>query len=318
MSTSSPSNREPRPSLAALSRYQVVCQVRASVLVGQTLAQSVREVSAGVHELVDGECKKVSARTLYRWLRAYDAGGLTALEPAPRRRTATSDALPEVWVEFVRAEKTTDPAASVPEIMRRASAQGLSVEDVHRATVWRLCQRLSVPTRMRPTKRDGDMRRFSYPNRMMMVLSDGKHFRAGATRARRVALFFLDDATRYGLHVVVGTKGESAELFLRRLYELICKFGLMSMLYLDHCPGFISSDTIRVVAQLPGAQLIHGKKRYPEGHGKVERFNQTMQNAVLRSLDGAADADPAVTALELRLRHALEQYNVTGQRCRDA
>lgn len=309
MSTSPPPNRDPRPSLAALSRYQVVCQVRASVLAGQPLAQAVREVSAGVHELVDGECKKVSARTLYRWLRAYDAGGLVALEPAPRRRTATSDALPEVWVEFVRAEKTADPAASVPEIMRRASAQGMSVEDVHRATVWRLCQRLSLPTRMRPTKRDGDMRRFSYPNRMMMVLSDGKHFRAGATRARRVAIFFLDDATRYGLHVVVGTKGESAELFLRGLYELICKFGLMSVLYLDHGPGFISRDTLRIVAQLPGAHLIHGKKRYPEGHGKVERFNQTMQNAVLRSLDGAADVDPAVFALELRLRHALEQYN---------
>jgi hypothetical protein len=60
---------------------------------------------------------------------------------------------------------------------------------------------------------------------------------------------------------------------------------------------------------LPGVHLIHGKKRYPEGHGKVERFNQTMQNAVLRGLDGAADVDPVVFALELRLRHAIEQYN---------
>jgi len=46
-----------------------------------------------------------------------------------------------------------------------------------------------------------------------MVLADGKHFRAGAKRLRRVALFFLDDSTRYGLEVVVGT-AESAPLFL--------------------------------------------------------------------------------------------------------
>lgn len=56
-----------------------------------------------------------------------------------------------------------------------------------------------------------------------MVLSDGKHFRAGALRARRVAMFFLDDATRCGLHVVVGTEGESAELFLRDPFEVVSR-----------------------------------------------------------------------------------------------
>ena len=46
------------------------------------------------------------------------------------------------------------------------------------------------------------------------MLADGKHFRAGAARLRRVALFF-DDATRYGLQVLVGT-AESSELFPAR------------------------------------------------------------------------------------------------------
>lgn len=297
------------PSSEALFRFQAVCQVRAQVLAGHTLARSVREVSARVHEDLDGHERRVSKRTLYRWLHAYAAGGMNGLELAPRKRTETSEALSSEWVSFVQAEKGMDPAASVPEIMRRAKVGGLSVEDVHRSTVWRLCQRLSLPTRMRPQKRDGDMRRFAYPHRMMMVLADGKHFRAGATRARRVAVFFIDDASRYGLHVVVGTEGESTELFLRGLFEVLCRFGFMTVLYLDHGPGFASGDTVRVVAQLPGVHLIHGKERYPEGHGKVEKFNQTMQNAVLRSLDGAAEVDSGVAALELRLRHALEQYN---------
>jgi transposase len=251
----------------------------------------------------------VSPRTIYRWLDAYERGAVSALEPVPRKRTATSEALSSMWVQFVLAEKESDPAASVPEIMRRAALAGLSVADVHRSTVWRLCQRLSLPTRMRPVKHEGDMRRFAYPHRMMMVLSDGKHFRAGAARARRVAMFFLDDATRYGLRVVVGTQGESAELFLRGLFELVCKFGFMTVLYVDNGAGFISFDTIRVAAQLPGVHLVHGKARYPEGHGKIEKFNQTMQNAVLRSLDGAAEVETSAAALELRLRHALEQYN---------
>ena len=53
-----------------------------------------------------------------------------------------------------------------------------------------------------PAKQEADRRRFAYPHRMMMVLADGKHFRAGVPRKRRVAVFFLDDATRFGLGVV--------------------------------------------------------------------------------------------------------------------
>ena len=75
---------------------------------------------------------------------------------------------------------------------------------------------MGLPTRQRPHKRDGDTRRWRYAERMQCVLADGKHFRAGAARLRRVALFFLDDATRYGLAVVVGT-AESSALFLRGL-----------------------------------------------------------------------------------------------------
>ena len=60
-----------------------------------------------------------------------------------------------------------------------------------------------------------------------------------------------------------------------------------------------------------GALLIHGATRYPEGHGAIERFNRTAYDQVLRSLDGAADVDPACEALTLRLRHFLDRYNDT-------
>lgn len=61
-----------------------------------------------------------------------------------------------------------------------------------------------------------------------MVLCDGKQLRAGASRAKRVALHFIDDATRLALHVVVGTS-ETTRLFLRGLYELVCKYGRMDI-----------------------------------------------------------------------------------------
>ncbi len=53
-----------------------------------------------------------------------------------------------------------------------------------------------------------------------------------------------------------------------------------------------------------------GTAGYPEGHGKIERFNQTAQAQVLRGLPGAADVDADCGALELRLSRFLDhRYN---------
>jgi hypothetical protein len=58
--------------------------------------------------------------------------------------------------------------------------------------------------------------------------------------------------------------------------------------------------------------LIHGTRRYPEGHGKIERFNQTQLAQLLRGLDRNPEVDPDPAALTLRLGHWLDTtYNRT-------
>lgn len=293
----------------ALFRFRVISEVLTGMMRGQTRAQAVRAVASRAHAKLDGMPRTVSARTVYRWLAEYHRGELAALEPRARTRTETSAVLPEKLVTFLRTEKQADPRASVPQLLARAREHGVLAYDepVDRTTAWRAVRRMDLPTRRRPSKHEGDMRRFAYPHRMQMVLSDGKHFRAGAARLRRVALFFLDDCTRYGLDVAVVTS-ESAEAFLRGLYAMLMRHGLMDALYLDRGPGFIADDTFSVLAQLH-RPLIHGARRYPQGHGKIERFNQTADADVLRSLDGHPDVDPCCTALTQRLRHYLERYN---------
>ena len=96
---------------------------------------------------------------------------------------------------------------------------------------------------------------------MMMVLADGKHFRVGARRRRRVAVFFLD-AARFALGVVVGTD-ETAELFLRGLHAVLRRFGFMDTLSLDRGPGFRADDTAAACHRL-GIHLVHGTAGYPE------------------------------------------------------
>jgi len=298
------------PSSEALLRYSVLAQVEALILGGWRVSAAVREVAGRDHAHLEGHPVRISVRTIQRWRVAYAEGGMTALEPQSRTRTETSQTLSTALVSFLRTEKKRDPRASVPELLRRARARGIVPQDlaIDRTTVWRACRRMGLLTRARPSKREGDMRRWQYPHRMQCVLCDGKHFRAGGTRQRRVALFFLDDATRYGLDVIVGPS-ESTHLFLHGLCGLIRQHGLPDLLYLDKGSGFRSDDTLAVVEGGLGAWLIHGKARYPQGRGVVERFNRTAQDQALRGLDGAADVDPDYPALTLRLRHFLQRYN---------
>ncbi len=294
----------------ALLRYQVVSQVDARVLAGMPLAAAIGEVLALPHVDLQGCRVPLSERTLYRWTATYQDGGVGALEPKERSRVEGSAVLSSALLGFLCVEKQLDPLVSVPELIERARRCGVLAEDepVSRITVWRACRRLGLPLRRRQRLAERDMRPYAYPNRMLMALADGKHFRAGLKRRYRVALPFLDDATRYGLGVQVGTS-ESTELFLHGLHEVVLRHGPMKAMFLDHGPGFISDDTARVVAQLP-CRLIHGTKAYPEGHGKIEKFHQLLIDRVLRGLDRNPEVDAEPQALTLRLSHWLREiYN---------
>lgn len=299
-------------SAEALFRYLVVSAVLVLISQGKKQANAVKEVAGTPFHTMAGDLREAPRRTIYRWLARWRAKGIEGLEPTVREAKAASHVLSAQFVAFLVEEKDADPKASLPEIIRRARLRGIIDPDeaIDRVTVWRAARRMSVSTRRQAQPHGGDTRSFEYPHRMQMALSDGKHFRAGKTRAKRVALFFLDDASRKGLHVVVGT-AECAPLFLRGLYGTIRRHGLFDAVYLDHGPGFIAIDTADVIQRL-GAMLVLGSVGYPPGRGKIEKFNQTALAAVLRTLDGNEEVDPDCGALELRLGHWLREiYNHT-------
>jgi len=225
------SNAPTMTSADALFRYAVVSQVRALELGGQARSAAVRDVSRRLRYQPDGVARRISERTLYRWLALFEEKGLAGLDPVPRPRMDSSIVLPSEFLDYVVWQRRDDPDASIPELIARARLEGKLAQlmpghDVVRQTCWRALRRMGLSTGRRKKRRDRDTRPFAYPHRLDMILADGKHFRVGARRLRRVAVFFLDDATRYGLHVVVGNRGEKAVLFLRGLYELIRKYGI--------------------------------------------------------------------------------------------
>ena len=293
----------------ALFRYLVISAVKALELRGWRRSAAVREV-AGQDFPFAATPRRVSERTLWRWVGLYEGGGVSGLERGSRSSEAASHVLSPVLLAYLRAARIEDPRGSIPELIRRARLLGhLHPEaKVDRTSVWRAMRRMGVPTRRVRDPKPEDTRRFAYRERLQMVLADLKHFRAGSTRNKRVALYFLDDATRYGLDVAIWTV-ECAEIVLRTLARVLRRYGRFDGLYVDHGPGFIANDLVTVCAQLR-LPLILGRVRYPEAHGKIEEFNRSVKARLLRAFDRAPHVDPDLGALELRLRHDLfEVYN---------
>jgi transposase len=287
--------------------------VRAGVPSGEKLAGVVHAIVKQPPSPLGGaSALRLSVRSVYRWLRAHEEKGIAGLQRSPRRSRGVSRVLPDSLLTFFRTEKELDRYASVPELLRRARNMGvIGIEEpINRVSAWRACRRMELPFMHGPKKQEAAWRRFAYPHpyRMMMVLAYGQHFRASTGRTRRVALFFIDEATNLGLHVVVGT-AESASLFLRGIYEVLARYGLLDLLYLDHGPGFIADDTAAACAKL-GIYLVLGTNNYPEGHSKIERFNQSVLAPMLRGLNGVAEISDDCGTLEDRLGHHLNhRYN---------
>lgn len=302
---------EELPSAEALFRYIPVSEATNRLINGEKRSEVISIIAVRTYRLPDGSTRKFSERSLQRWLVAFEKKGFKGLEPKTRVEKIASRVLSEDQISFFETEKLKDPATSVPDLIRRADARGLIKpnQEIKREALWRCLKRIGLDmSRSATSKKDRDCRRFAYPNRMDMILCDGKHFRAGASERKRVALFFLDDSTRKCLGVVVGTS-ENTTLFLKGLYQVLTKHGKPTSIFLDNGPGFIANDTINVVRQL-GIMLIHGTAGYPEGHGKIERFNRTVLEQELRLYRGNPNIDPDCLALQTRLGHFLfKHYN---------
>lgn len=286
----------------ANQRYLAISLILSRLGAGESLSNAIAEAKSTMEQ---SEEKAPSRSALYRWFRAYEKHGWQGVSRKPQVRART--ALRSDFCQFMIAEKEKDPKASIPEIIRRAKALGIvpDGQKINRSTAYRYARHANLP--LLRSKREGNTKRpFAYPHRMQMVLCDGKHFRAGPKLVKRVAFFFLDDATRYVLDVIVGPS-ETAELFLRGLHDVIARHGLPGAIYLDKGPAFIA-DVGSLVARQLNIPFIFGRSRYPEGHGKVERFNRTCLAQCLRGLRGP-ETDPCFTALRTRIRHYLSEYN---------
>jgi putative transposase len=103
----------------ALHRWALIAEATADRLSPAERGALVRQITGRVHTHPDGSSRRYSRGTIDRWIRAYRAGGLEALQPSARSDTGTVRAHPELAAEAValRLELPSRSAAQIASIL---------------------------------------------------------------------------------------------------------------------------------------------------------------------------------------------------------
>lgn len=283
-----PADLYSRPEQTALFRYQLI----ARLLDPQIPAEERRAwrdwVTAHEHAGPDGKRRRVSERTLRRWVALYRAGEFPAMQRPPRRDQGSARRLPDAVLQAAVALKQQEPGRSVPQVIERLQLNGL-VEPggLHRATLWRQLARQGLGGRQAPPTGKG-LRRFEAEAPGRLYQGDVKYGPYlpdphDPQRMRRTYLVgFLDDTSRLLTH---GEFFWAEDIYALELcfQKAILRRGAPRAVYVDRGLIFQSRLFSYACAEL-GVEHISATAYHPQGKGKLERYWRTVDEAFLLEL----------------------------------
>jgi putative transposase len=256
----------------ALFRYALVREAADEKLSKSERGRIVRELAEVSHNGPDGTPTTVSRPTIDRWIRAYRAGGFSALAPSSRRVEARTPAGLLTLACDLRRE---DPARTAAHIAEMLSAS--HEWSPHPRTLQRHFAALGL-TRAQLSASNVAFGRFEATRPNELWVGDALH--GPIVGGKKAILFcFLDDHSRF-VTAHRWTYAEdtlSAESALRRG---ILSRGLPGTVYLDNGSSFVSKQLLRALAIL-GVRLVHSRPGRPQGRGKIERFFRTVRDQFL-------------------------------------
>ena len=282
--------RRTRAREVGLFRYGLIQDALDPALSTKQRGRLVRSIAEGTHPGPFGAPVRVSRASLDRWIRAYRAGGFTALVPAPRRLTPQ---IPAEVLELAVALKKEAPG--------RTAAQVTVVLGAHAgwAPSARTLQRHFAALGLSRWRPDGTppatFGRFEADQPNARWVGDALHGPVVAGR-KAILIAFLDDHSRA---VVAARWGyaETAVALAETLRVGLAARGRPAQVYVEGGSMFIDAALRRACAVL-GIRLTHSQPGQPAGRGKIERFFRTVRDQFLVEItDGADGTGTAVGSL---------------------
>lgn len=219
----------------------------------------------------------ISERTLRRWVNSYRNAGFDGLKPKAPETSGTSKIPEELISEAIRLRREV-PKRSIPEIIRILEWEGFAEEGFLRKSTLQdqLAARGYSSRQMRTYAKDvTSARRFQKPWRNYLWQSDIK-YGIYINGKPTYMVCFLDDCTRNVLHSeFYDTLDQTIVQDCFR--KALLKYGAPDSVYFDNGKQYRTHWMKRACAKM-GIRLLYAKPYNPEGKGKQERYNQTVDS----------------------------------------
>lgn len=219
----------------------------------------------------------VSERTLRRWISNYQESGFEGLKPkAPE--TAGTSKIPEPLIEEAIRLRREVPKRSVTEIIRILEWEGLAEPGfLRRSTLYDQMAARGYSSRQMRTyaKEVTSARRFQKPWRNYLWQSDIK-YGIYVNGKPTYMVCFLDDCTRNIMHSEFYDSLDQS-IVQDCFRKALIKYGAPDCVYFDNGKQFRTHWMKRACGKL-GIRLLYAKPYNPEGKGKQERYNQTVDS----------------------------------------
>ena len=220
----------------------------------------------------------ISQRTLERYCKQYLEGGYEGLMPSGKQ-TPTFKIPEEIVQEAIQLRREL-PSRSIPTIIRILEAEGkVAPGFLKRTTLQDALARAGYSASMMKIYQDNGYasQRFQRAHRHDLWQGDIKYGPTLMIAGKPTPTYFsclLDDATRYILHAEFYA---SMEQFVVEdtLHKAIMKYGIPRRLYFDNGSQY-KNQWMKRACGILGIRLIYAKPRNPQGKGKQERFNHTL------------------------------------------
>jgi putative transposase len=264
----------------ALHRWAVIAEAAAAGLGPAERGLAVRAIAAREHTGPDGSARRYSRGTVDRWVRAWRAGGLAGLRPAPRADVGAVRAHPELAEQAaaLRLELPSRSAAQIASILFHRHGIRVAERTVRAQLRRRGLTRAALAAEPKAFGRYEAAR----PNeRWITDVLVGPWVphprREGSVRAR--LFLIVDDHSRLLVHGRF-MPVENARAGQEVLRQAIVRRGLPEILYADNGAPFSNAWLARTCAVL-GIRLVHSKPYSPQGRGKQERLNRYIRECFL-------------------------------------
>lgn len=260
----------------ALFRYALIRPLLDEGLPRAEFSARLDEVVQTSHEHPGGARRRMSRRTLLRWIDAYRTGGFSGLAPKARCDIGSARAMDADVLELAETLKREAPARSsgqIAEIIARRKGVVVSERTIRR----HLARRGATHAELAGGSRRAYVRfERERPNEMWT----GDMLHGPKLLERKTHLFaFIDDHSRLVPHGEFFFD-ESLPRLERALKVAIEKRGVPGAIYVDNGAVFVSGHFDRICARL-GIQRILATPGEPAGRGKIERFFRTVRSQFL-------------------------------------